>query len=365
MHDVAAFELHGSASRPSSTTDSGGTTGRCTPWAASWRPVSTRPSGPLAVGLFSRRAIGPPSQIVVMRYARVGGELGHPDGGGRQRLRRGELGVGDQPAPAVGRQHAVHDGVLVGVVDAHDVAVVQQVAVLLVPRHPPGQLVELAVVEPEQVPLDPEVAEQRRRRPELERLGAPGRVGVRRADVAPHHRRWHQRRGVALDDLALERVVAVARPHPLGPGEDAEVDPRPARRAALDLDVGVACAQLVEQRVQGERLGVGAGPAGRRGGLHVVAVHVPLDEGDVVVAEQRVEATEHLGVGGGVGEVEHELVAGEHRLVAGVDQRPLRMGAVEVAVGVDHLRLDPDPELHAERPDALDQRRQTVGMGVR
>ena len=178
----------------------------------------------------------------------------------------------------------------------------------------------------------------------------PGGVGVRRADVAPHHRRWHQRRRVALDHLALQRVVAVARPHPLGPGEDAEVDPRPARRAALDLHAGVPCAQLVEQRVQGERLGVGAGPAGRRGGLHVVAVHVPLDEGDVVVAEQRVEATEHLGVGIGVGEVEHELVAGEHRLVAGVDQRPLRVGAVEVAVGVDHLRLDPDPELHAERP---------------
>ena len=63
-------------------------------------------------------------------------------------------------------------------------------------------------------------------------------------------------------------------------------------------------------------------------------------------------------------EVEHELVAAEHRLVAGVDERPLGVGAVQVAVGVDHLRLDPDAELHAERLHVVDQRRQPVGMRV-
>ena len=44
------------------------------------------------------------------------------------------------------------------------------------------------------------------------------------------------------------------------------------------------------------------------------------------------------------------------RLVAGGGERPLRMGAVEVAVGVDHLGLDPDAELHAEAADVLDER---------
>ena len=49
--------------------------------------------------------------------------------------------------------------------------------------------------------------------------------------------------------------------------EDPVVDPRPARRAALDLDVGMARAQLVEQPVQRQRLGVRAGRAVGAGAL--------------------------------------------------------------------------------------------------
>ena len=86
---------------------------------------------------------------------------------------------------------------------------------------------------------------------------------------------------------------------------------------------------------------LGAGPA------DVVAVHVPLDVGDVVVAEQGVELAEHVLEGAGLGEIEHELVAPEHRLVAVGHERPLGVGAVQVAVRVDHLRFDPDTEVHA------------------
>ena len=60
-------------------------------------------------------------------------------------------------------------------------------------------------------------------------------------------------------------------------------------------------------------------------------------------------------VGARSGEVEHELVAGEDGFVAVGRQRPVRVGAIEVAVGVDHLRLDPDAELHAETGDVIDQ----------
>ena len=40
------------------------------------------------------------------------------------------------------------------------------------------------------------------------------------------------------------------------------------------------------------------------------------------------------------------------------------MGAGEVGVGVDHLRLDPQAELHAEPADVVDQRVQPVGPDV-
>ena len=98
--------------------------------------------------------------------------------------------------------------------------------------------------------------------------------------------------------------------------------------------------------------------------LDVIAVHVPLDVGDVVVAQQRVELTEHVVVRLGAAEVEHELVAAEHGLVALGRQRPLGVGAVQVAVGVDHLRLDPDPEVHAQTANVVDQRSEARRVGV-
>ncbi len=88
----------------------------------------------------------------------------------------------------------------------------------------------------------------------------------------------------------------------------------------------------------------------------MIAVHVPLDVGDVVVREQGVEQTEHVGERLRPTEVEHELVAAEHRLVPIGRERPVGVVAEQVTVRVDHLGLDPDPELHPEPGDVVDQR---------
>ena len=64
-------------------------------------------------------------------------------------------------------------------------------------------------------------------------------------------------------------------------------------------------------------------------------------------------------------EVEHQLVTSEHRLVAIRGQRPFGVCAVEVAVGVHHFGLDPDPELHAKRSDMVDQWAQTIRVDRR
>ncbi len=126
---------------------------------------------------------------------------------------------------------------------------------------------------------------------------------------------------------------------------------RPPPLAQLSISTfGCRARQLVEQPIQRQRLGVRAGRAVATAGVHVVAIHVPLDEGHVVVAQQRVQLITDVCVGLGDGQVEQQLIAGQDRLVVGVDKCPLGVGAVEIAVGVDHLRLDPDAELHAQRP---------------
>ena len=141
------------------------------------------------------------------------------------------------------------------------------------------------------------------------------------------------------------------------------VDAPTTRRAALELDVWVRCAELVEHPVHRERLGVRPGCALGTRTLDVIAVHVPLDERDVVVTQQRVERVAHVGVRLGPAEIEHELVAEEQRLVALRRQRPLGVCPVQVAVRADHLRFDPDAELHAETADVPDQRVEALGVG--
>ncbi len=83
-----------------------------------------------------------------------------------------------------------------------------------------------------------------------------------------------------------------------------------------------------------------------------------------MVSQQRVELAEDVGERIGVAEIEDELVAPEHRFVALGDQRPVRMVPVQVAVGVDHLGFDPDPELHAQAGDMVDQRPEAIWVDV-
>src|SRR4030095_11673729 len=108
--------------------------------------------------------------------------------------------------------------------------------------------------------------------------------------------------------LAFQGVVGVAGPDPVGAFQDAQVDPAAPGGAALDLDPWVAAAPLVPQPVDGQGLGVDSGPAAVAG-LDQVAVVVPLEEGDLVLAEQRVQAVMDEGPAGGGGQVQDLLVA--------------------------------------------------------
>ena len=63
----------------------------------------------------------------------------------------------------------------------------------------------------------------------------------------------------------------------------------------------------------------------------------------------------------GPGHVEHVLVSRRRaRTVVGLEQ-PVRVLAGQVGVEVDHLRLEPQAEVHAELVHTVDQRVEAVG----
>ena len=114
-------------------------------------------------------------------------------------------------------------------------------------------------------------------------------------------------------------------------------------------------AQPVEHGVEAQHVRMRAAAPVRPAGVADVAVHVPLQVGDGVLAQEhvdrRVDVIAHLRPA----EVEHELVAEAELRGGRRSQHPVGMGAEEVAVRVDHLRLDPQPELHPRRPHPVDQ----------
>ena len=117
-------------------------------------------------------------------------------------------------------------------------------------------------------------------------------------------------------------------------------------------------AQRVEERVEADGLPVHDRRPGQRGaaGLQQVAVVVPLHRVDRVRRQHRADLLEDVLAHLGPGQVEHQLVALQQRHPVAGREDPVGVLAVEVGVGVDHLRLDPEPELHAEPVHVLDQR---------
>ncbi len=88
---------------------------------------------------------------------------------------------------------------------------------------------------------------------------------------------------------------------------------------------------------------------------------VPLHEPHGVGAQHGVDLPEEVVAHLGPGEVEHLLVTVHERLAVARREHPVGMGTVEVGVGVHHLGLEPQPELHPETTHVLRERPQALG----
>ena len=95
-----------------------------------------------------------------------------------------------------------------------------------------------------------------------------------------------------------------------------------------------------------------------------IAVHVPLDVGNAEIAHERVDPLEQVIANLGPGQVERQLVAGIDWRGALDTEHPVGMRAVEVAVGIDHLRLEPQSEFHAQAADMVRKRLETIGIDL-
>ena len=242
------------------------------------------------------------------------------------------------------------------------IACMDQRAMPLMERDPGGEFAGLAVPERTEIRLDTEMPEHRSRHARRHRHAPPGDVAIGRPDMRAHHLGGEEGRQSALDHEAIERIVRVRGPHPVGQVEDREIGAPAPARTTLDLDRRMRRAEPCEQVVQPEHMRMRPATPIRVAGMAEIAVHVPFEIGDGIVAEQRIDRGEQMVAHCSAPEIEHELMAEAELRRGRCRQHPFGMRAEEVAVGIDHLGFDPQPELHPERTDMLDQRPEPVGI---
>jgi hypothetical protein len=151
----------------------------------------------------------------------------------------------------------------IGVVDAYEAAGVQESAQLLVQGDPAGQFGAFGLGCAGEVPFEAEVAEERRAGAEGQVVGRPA-VWERAAPMCePMSSRGRRSRVQRLIDWrSRASSQSLAQTWSVRSG-DGEVDASASAGAGFDLQPGGACAQFVEQGVDGEGLGVHGGLTAR------------------------------------------------------------------------------------------------------
>ncbi len=180
-------------------------------------------------------------------------------------------------------------------------------------------------------------------------------MAAARPDVAATDGHRQEQGGVVLDAHPLQSIVAVRQPDPLCAFQDAEVDAPATGGAAFDLDLRKVGTQTVDQGITAARLIC----VGHRQD----AVVVPFDVVDVVLRQDRGHAVVDEVADLGQGHVQGLLLAAQGLILG--PERPVGMGAVDVAVRVDHLGLEPDAEGHALGLHMVDQRTEAIGIFAR
>ena len=171
--------------------------------------------------------------------------------------------------------------------------------------------------------------------------GAPTWVPTSSGGSSGPVQRWICcRSSASMQSLAQTRSVCCRTPRSTrAPPEEQDSISSPGRTAP----------ELVHQPVGGEGLRVHAGhPVRAAAGLDQVAVVVPLQVADRVLVEQRAEPLAEVArrPRGRSRSSTCWCRASAGQAAAGAED-PLRVRAGEVGVRVDHLRLDPEAELHA------------------
>ena len=161
-----------------------------------------------------------------------------------------------------------------------------------------------------------------------------------------------------LDADTLDGICIVAAPDLGRIIQHSRVKSSAASAASFDQHIRISLYQSFEEIIDAEYIlihdfSIVLESLYRREHIAYTAVHVHLDIfyiGSVYHCGYLFKYMIHNFFSG---EVQHKLVPASHRTPAGYNIRPVRVLTVQVAVLIDHLRLDPQSELHSRAVDRV------------
>src|SRR5262249_50971677 len=89
--------------------------------------------------------------------------------------------------------------------------------------------------------------------------------------------------------------------------------------------------------------------------LAEIAVHIPLDEFDMLLRKQSIERRKHPFSHIFACEIQHKLIAPLCSRAVAKMVHPIGMRAIELTIRIHHLRLDPQAKTHPQRVDPCNQ----------
>src|SRR5579883_818757 len=190
---------------------------------------------------------------------------------------------------------------------------------------------------------------------------------VRRIAYPGHHGLGSIGQRIAfLNHQAIKGIGIIAGPALVEARQRAQVNPTPTTRTRLPEHRRVPGAQSLNDLVECLNmahidLALPLQRSIRPAWFSNGAIEIPLDKHNSMFAQQAIQAVKDVRGNFWTGEIQEKLVAqlGSFSLREVID--PVRMSAIEVAVGINHFWLYPDTKFHPQAMDLVNQGAQTVG----
>ena len=138
----------------------------------------------------------------------------------------------------------------------------------------------------------------------------PGDVAFLWSNMIAKHGKWQEMARPAHDRMARPGVVIVAGPDAASDFNHGVVCPATSRRTALYRQIGASAANAIDQRVKRQRLFVHNRAPFRTTWMLDIAVHIPLDVGNIEFLDERSDPLEQVVADFRARQIQWQLVAG-------------------------------------------------------